>query len=111
MSDAPPDAPRDVSPDAPHDGEREREIAFIDACHAFPCDFHLSVIARNEDQVVAAVLAAVTDGARRLAAHDRQPSASGKYVSHRLQVSVDSAAEAHALRARLRAIDGVKTVL
>ena len=61
--------------------------------------------------MVAAVLAAVTDEARRLAAHERQPSAGGKYVSHRLQVRVGSAAEAHALRARLRALDGVKTVL
>ena len=95
----------------PPEGEHEREIALIEACHAFPCDFALSVIARNDDEVLAAVLAAVTDETRQVAAHDRQHSAGGKFVSHRLAVRVNSAAEAHALRARLRAIDGVKTVL
>jgi putative lipoic acid-binding regulatory protein len=97
--------------ESPPEGEPDHELALIEACHSFPCDFALSVIARNEDEVLAAVLAAVTDEARLLSAHDRQHSASAKYVSHRLAVRVGSAAEAHALRARLRAIDGVKTVL
>ena len=44
-------------------------------------------------------------------AHERQASTGGKYVSHRLEVRVSSATEAHALRARLRALDGVMTVL
>ena len=46
-----------------------------------------------------------------IAAHERQASSGGKYVSHRLQVRVTSAPDAHALRAALRAVDGVMTVL
>ena len=83
----------------------------IEACYAFPGDFPLSVIARNEQAVVDAVMAAATADGRELRSHQRQASSGGKYVSHRLEVRVGSATEAHALRARIRAIDGVKTVL
>ena len=83
----------------------------IEACYAFPGDFPLAVIARNEQPVVDAVMAAVTADGRELRSHQRQESSGGKFVSHRLEVSVGSALEAHALRARIRAIDGVKTVL
>jgi len=83
----------------------------IEACYAFPGDFPLAVIARNEQVVVDAVIAAVTDEGRELRSHQRQESSGGKYISHRLEVRVGSAIEAHGLRARIRAIDGVKTVL
>jgi len=43
--------------------------------------------------------------------HQRQPSKAGKYVSHRLEVRCASAAEAHALRVKLRALPGVINVL
>ena len=83
----------------------------IEACYVFPGDFPLAVIARNEQAVVDAVIAAATDEGRELRSHQRQESSGGKFVSHRLEVRVGSAIEAHGLRARIRAIDGVRTVL
>jgi len=91
--------------------ERLNDLEMIEACYAFPGDFPLAVIARNEQAVVDAVMAAATAEGRELRSHQRQESSGGKYVSHRLEVRVGSATEAHALHARLRAIDGVRTVL
>jgi putative lipoic acid-binding regulatory protein len=93
-------------------GEDARhEIELIEACYAFPGDFELSVIARNDDATLKAVLqAAVTSGGPPLA-HERKASGGGKYVSHRLRVRCSSAAEAQAVRARLRGLPGVMTVL
>jgi putative lipoic acid-binding regulatory protein len=91
--------------------ERLDDLEMIEACYVFPGDFPLAVIARNEQAVVDAVIAAATDEGRELRSHQRQESSGGKYVSHRLEVRVGSAIEAHGLRARIRAIDGVRTVL
>jgi putative lipoic acid-binding regulatory protein len=90
---------------------RARDVALIDACFQFPCDFSLSVIANNEDSVTAAVIAAATVDGHVPVDHQRQPSKAGKYVSHRLDVRCTSAAEAHALRVKLRALPGVINVL
>lgn len=90
---------------------RARDVALLDACFQFPCDFSLSVIANNEESVTAAVIAAATVGGQAPVDHQRQPSKAGKYVSHRLDVRCTSAAEAHALRVKLRAIPGVINVL
>ena len=92
------------------EAERLRDIELIQACYQFPGDFPLSVIARSDEAVVADILATAT-AAGPISAHERQPSKGGKYVSHRLQVRVENAMEAHALRAALRSLDGVKTVL
>jgi putative lipoic acid-binding regulatory protein len=91
--------------------ERQQDLEMIEACYAFPGDFPLAVIARNEQPVADALVAAVTADGRELKSHERQASSGGKYVSHRLEVRVGSAIEAYDLRARLRAIDGVRTVL
>jgi putative lipoic acid-binding regulatory protein len=91
--------------------ERQQDLEMIEACYAFPGDFPLAVIARNEQSVADALVAAVTADGRELKSHERQASSGGKYVSHRLEVRVGSAIEAYDLRARLRAIDGVRTVL
>jgi putative lipoic acid-binding regulatory protein len=91
--------------------ERQQDLEMIEACYAFPGDFPLAVIARNEQAVADALVAAVAAGGRELKSHERQASSGGKYVSHRLEVRVGSAVEAYDLRASLRAIDGVKTVL
>jgi putative lipoic acid-binding regulatory protein len=72
------------------------------------------VIARNDEEVAAGVLAAVSAVlGQPLAdsAHERHPSAQGKYVSHRLNVPCASAATVLDLFARLRAVDGVISVL
>ena len=66
----------------------------IEACYAFPGGFPLAVIARNDQAVVDAVMAAVTADGRELRSHQRQESSGGKYVSHRLEVRVGSATEA-----------------
>jgi putative lipoic acid-binding regulatory protein len=88
-----------------------RHVALLDACFRFPCDFSLSVIANNDESVTAAVIAAATVGGQVPVDHQRQPSKAGKYVSHRLEVRCSSAAEAHALRVKLRAVPGVINVL
>ena len=105
----------ETRPNGPHHPgaaeEARQELELIEAVYEFPGDFSLSVIARNDQPVLDAVMAAVTADGRELRSHERQASSGGKYVSHRLQVRIGSATEAHALRAQLRTIDGVKTVL
>jgi putative lipoic acid-binding regulatory protein len=89
---------------------RARDVALLDACFRFPCHFSLSVIANNEESVTAAVIAAATVGGQAPVDHQRQASTAGKYVSHRLEVRCTTAAEAHALRVKLRALPGVINV-
>ena len=99
----------DDSPEA-----RRRAIELLEANHAFPGNFSLSVVARSDAAVEAAVLAAASEGLVRPLgddAHERKPSAHGKYVSHRLKVPCESAEAVLALYARLRAVDGVITIL
>src|SRR5262245_54146360 len=93
---------------------RRRAIELLEASHVFPGTFSLSVIARSDEIVEAAVLAAAAvglDGPLAVDAHERRPSEHGKYVSHRLQVPVASAEDVLALYARLRAVDGVISIL
>ena len=92
---------------------RRRGIELLEANHAFPCSFSLSVIARKDDAIEAAVLAAASvglDAPLGEGAHERRPSANGRYVSHRLNVPCASAEAVLALYARLRAVDGVITI-
>jgi putative lipoic acid-binding regulatory protein len=99
------------SDDGPVD-ERKRAIGLLEANHAFPCEFFVSVIARNEDAVEVAVLAAArADAVLASVRHERRPSSGGKYMSHRLEVPCGSAEEVLLLFARLRAVEGVITVL
>ena len=93
---------------------RRRAIELLEAEHDFPGDFSVAVIARNEEDVSAAVLAAAAEGLGAPLgdeAHERHPSAHGKYVSHRLKVPCASAEAVLGLYARLRAVDGVITIL
>jgi putative lipoic acid-binding regulatory protein len=92
------------------EAERKRDIELIEACYAFPGDFPLSVIARNDEAVVEAIVATAA-AAGTIAAHERQASSGGKYVSHRLRVRCATATEAQAVRTRLRGLSGVMTVL
>jgi hypothetical protein len=94
------------------DNDRQRAIELLEANHVFPGPFFVSVIARNDEAVERAVLAAAGLGDDRAAdAHDPQESSGRKFVSHRLRVEVASAAAALDLFARLRAVDGVIKVL
>jgi putative lipoic acid-binding regulatory protein len=100
------------TPDSPE--ARQRAIELLEANHVFPGEITVSVIARNDDDVTARVLAAAgaaLGGPLAADAHERHPSAQGKYVSHRLKVHCASAAAVLDLFARLRAVDGVITVL
>jgi putative lipoic acid-binding regulatory protein len=93
---------------------RRRAIELLEANHGFPCSFSLSVIARTDEAVEAALLAAAAVGlGQALAkdAHHRKPSTHGKYVSHRLNIPCESAEAVLDLFARLRAVDGVITIL
>jgi len=93
---------------------RRRAIELLEANHTFPCDFSVSVIARNDEPVTAAVLAAAAAAVGAPlpeSAHELRPSAHGKYVSHRLSVPCMSAEAVLGLYARLRAVDGVITIL
>jgi len=99
------------SPRSSPEQERLDDLEMIEACYAFPGDFPLAVISRNDPAVVDAVMAVATADGRELRSHQHQESSGGKYVSHRLEVRVGSATEAFALRARIRAIEGVRTVL
>ena len=93
---------------------RRRAIDLLEANHDFPGDFTVSVIARNDEVVAEAVLAAAAAGLGSPlgeGAHERHPSAHGKYVSHRLKVPCASAEAVLVLYARLRAVEGVITIL
>jgi putative lipoic acid-binding regulatory protein len=93
---------------------RQRAIELLEANHEFPGTFSLSVIARSEEGIEVAVLAAAAvglDAPLDAGAHERRPSAHGKYVSHRLNVPVASAEAVLLLYARLRAVEGVITIL
>ena len=94
--------------------ERARAIALLEANHSFPTDYALSVIARNADEIAALVIAAAFEdraGMRPSGAHETLPSSGGKYVSHRLTIRCEDAEHVLRVYARLRAIDGVLTIL
>jgi putative lipoic acid-binding regulatory protein len=91
--------------------DARHEIELIAACYAFPGDFELAVIARNDDATLKSVLEAAGTAAGGPLAHEQKASGGGKYVSHRLRVRCASAEEAQAVRARLRGLAGVMTVL
>jgi putative lipoic acid-binding regulatory protein len=93
---------------------RARSIALLEANHEFPTDYSVSVIARNAEEIAALVVAAAfadAADARGDDAHEMRPSSGGKYVSHRLRVRCADADQVLRLYARLRAIDGVMTIL
>jgi putative lipoic acid-binding regulatory protein len=95
--------------------ERARALALLEANHEFPTAYSLSVIALNAEDIAAQIAEAAFEDAVADAlaagAHERKPSAGGKYVSHRITVQVASAEHVLILYAKLRAIDGVKTIL
>jgi putative lipoic acid-binding regulatory protein len=93
---------------------RRRAIELLEAEHDFPGDFSVAVIARNDEKTAAAILAAAAEGLGAPLgdeAHEQHPSAQGKYVSHRLKIPCASAEAVLALYARLRAVDGVITIM
>ena len=97
------------------DDDEQRALDLIRANHTFPGDYPLAVIALNTPEAEAAILRAVEEvlGGPLPAgvAPEARRSAGGKYVSHRLNVSCRDATDVLRLYARLRAVDGVVSVL
>jgi putative lipoic acid-binding regulatory protein len=105
-----------IPPDAEGDSEeaRARALGLLEATHQFPCAYSVTVIAFNRDGVTAAVREAAYLGVVDQPtpdAYQSQESREGKYRSHRLAVPVPDAHSVLALYARLRAIEGVVTLL
>ncbi|HVR60250.1 MAG TPA: DUF493 domain-containing protein [Polyangia bacterium] len=100
---------------APADEQaRRRAIELLEANHAFPCQFSFSVIATGDQTTTDRILQELARGAETPLpgdAHQKVPSAGGKYISHRLLIPCRSADEVLDLFARLRAVSGVVTVL
>jgi putative lipoic acid-binding regulatory protein len=95
------------------DEERTRAIALLEANHEFPTDYQLSVIARSGDDVEALIVSAAfgENAERPPGSHERRPSSGGKYISHRLTVHCPDAEHVLLVYARLRAVEGVVTIL
>ncbi|HVZ74237.1 MAG TPA: DUF493 domain-containing protein [Polyangia bacterium] len=105
------DAPEKRDPAA----ERAKALALLEANHEFPTAYSVSVIAISGDEVAERIAIAAFDERsspkRTEGDHTHKPSSGGKYVSHRLIVQVENAEHVLELYARLRAIDGVMTIL
>ena len=105
---------------------RARSLALLEATHEFPGEYTITVIAFNREQVTealrreAGVVAAeessagdadAAAGASGSGRHQTRASREGKYLSHRFSLLVQHAGEVLELYARLKAIDGVVTIL
>ena len=88
------------------DVARARALALLEAAHQFPCDYALTVIAFNREEVEAAVREAVEP-----TRHERVSSRGGKYVSHRFEVRVVTSTDVLEIYARVRQVEGVVTIL
>ena len=107
-------APEPVSSGAMDAQEYERLKALLEANHRFPGPFFLSVITINTGEAREALHAAVATadaGAPPDEAWSERTSAGGRYRSHRVTIECRSADDILALYARVRAVEGVVTVL
>jgi putative lipoic acid-binding regulatory protein len=103
-----------VSDDPSDEEARARAIALLEANHAFPTDYAITVIAMATEEVTAAVVAAAfadDETPPQETAHERRASAGGKYLSHRLKIRARDAEHVLVIYARLRSVDGVRTIL
>jgi putative lipoic acid-binding regulatory protein len=103
-----------LSGEEDEEARRARAIDLLEANHTFPGDYTFSVVARNEQEVATAVLAAIEGALGRPlppGSVDRRESAQGRYVSHRVTVTCLRADEVLAIYARVRTVDGVVSVL
>lgn len=107
------------APNAPNGGkdlaeQRARAIALLEATHAFPVAYELSVIALSNDGVFALVRAAIEVGYAGPwppEGYQAVPSSAGRYTSHRFKIPCARPEDVLDLYARLRAVEGVMTVL
>ncbi len=96
------------------DDERGRALALLEATHKFPVVYEMTVITFSRPEVFSALEAAVATGlAAPLGEADHQmiPSRAGKYTSHRFRVPCAAAEDVLSLYARVKAVEGVVTLL
>lgn len=97
------------------DDERAKAIALLEANHAFPTEYSITVIANADDVVTAGIIAAAFEDEDEEAPapgkHERRASSGGKYLSHRLKIRARDAEHVLVIYARLRSVDGVRTIL
>ena len=94
--------------------DENRSLALLEANHAFPGDFHLTVIALNSEDVTTALVQSIEEvlpGPLPDGARETRSSSGGKYLSHRVRVPCAAAADVIRLYARVRQVSGVVTVL
>ncbi|MEP6655264.1 MAG: DUF493 domain-containing protein [Myxococcales bacterium] len=95
---------------------RARALALLEAVHQFPGEYAVTVIAFNQESITEAIRgAARSEGSvpadTAFVAYEARPSREGKYLSHRFTVRVAHAQEVLDLYGRLRALEGVLTIL
>ena len=102
------------APPATSEEERAKAIALLEAAHQFPVRYELSVITVTTPEIAEAIRAAIAeivDEELTDADHEMIPSRGGKYTSHRLRVPCAAPEHVLAVYARLRILDGVKTLI
>lgn len=99
---------------------RARALDLLEATHQFPCAYSVTVIAFNLEGVTERIMIAVRmdvepseddKSGEEAGGYQSRASREGKYLSHRFDVRVRHAKEVLELYARLRAVDGVVTIL
>jgi len=90
--------------------DQERLLALLEATHNYPGVHRLQIIVRQDEALIASVLAALARqaGLEHLDdRHERIPSRKGSYVSLRVRVPVQDAAEVLALYEVLGRMEGL----
>ena len=93
---------------------RQEALELLDTTRRFPCDYDISVVALNTEDVARAVRTAVESGLSAPlpdSAYTCHRSSAGRYASHRVTVPCRTAEEVMLLFERVRAVPGVVTVL
>lgn len=92
---------------------KQRMIALLEANHHFPGPYHLSLVTLNEVAVSITVRALVEEGRGPVPDADWQTrlSSGGKYASHRVRVTCDSAHEVVGIYERLWGTTGLVSLM
>ncbi len=95
------------------DERKQRMVQLLQANHHFPGPYHLSLVTLNEVAVCVTVRALVEEGGRPVPDVDWQTrlSSGGKYASHRVRVTCDSAHEVVAIYERLWGTQGLVSLM
>lgn len=88
-------------------------VELLLANHHFPGAYHLSLVTMNDEAVVITCKALVEEGGKRVpdADWELRHSSTGKYVSHRVRVYVDTAHDVVAIYDRLWGTTGLVSLM